>query len=111
MPEWEQPFFVAIEEIDYPSELKVVDQHQLYVAWLETNHSLVELEDAFKQCGGEIIKAYQFADGGDVEELLFTRRNDQLIMIHALEEGLKVPSDFSEEDEHPPILQSLFQDY
>lgn len=108
---WEHPLFFAIEEIDYPTELKLIDDQRLYIAWYETAEQLPELDRAFKLCGGEIVTAYQFADGGDVEELLFKRQDGKLMMIYAEEEGLKVPSDFPENSEYPQIMQSLLQGF
>ena len=81
LAEWEHPLFFALEEIDYPSELKTIEHNQLHVAWYETDEQLPNLERAFKQCGGVIIAAYQFADGGDVEELLLNARE---VAYHAL---------------------------
>jgi hypothetical protein len=109
LAEWQHPLFFALEGVDYPTELKRIGDNQLYVAWYETGEQLADLDRAITKCGGVITVAYQFADGGDVEELLFKRQGDHLIMLYAEEEGLKVPSDFSENGEYPQILQALLQ--
>lgn len=109
LEEWQKPLFSVIEEIDYPDRLLVVDGVCLYIEWSETDVPVEMLFRQFKQCGAEFLKAWQFADSGDFEEILYVAKEGKVCVIDAVEEGFKLPSDFDDSPDNPAMLQALRQ--
>lgn len=109
LEDWVKPLFHAVEDIDYPSTVLIVDNHFLYVDWSEFDGAVGTLFRQFKLCGLELDKAWQYADSGDFEEILYVVRDGKLSVIDAVEEGYKVPDDYEDQPENPAILQALRQ--
>lgn len=109
LDDWMKPLFRIVEDIDYPSTVLIVDNYFLYVEWTEFGGAVGALFRQFKQCGLELDKAWQYADSGDFEEILYVVRDGKVSVIDAVEEGYKVPGDYEDLPENPATLQALRQ--
>lgn len=111
---WEQPIFEAIEELDAPTIVKIVDEKNLCVVWSEIEDELSSLCESFSTCQGVIERAYVRAlepvgDDELFDGVLYKNVKGELIEYPMFEHGLKLPDEFSGASSFEGYWEALMQ--
>ena len=115
LPDDEVPFFNLLEDVEFPNQMLMHGNNQIFIDWWDIQQELCELDEKMVQCGGKIQKAQVFIEDGMIDPsqdgLYYKRINNELVVVDSENRKLIMPDDFPKESDIPQQMQVLLQEF